>query len=81
MLRKILYKIFPPKIIRVPIGIMEIEFERDGKKYLELIKIGEKGECWRKRFLVKNLLNENWEVTEQTLEQEKEIFTKLPSNK
>ena len=81
MLKKILCKFFPPKIVRVPTGIIEIEFERNEKKYLELIKIDEKGECWRKRFLVKNLLNENWEVTEQTLDQEKEIFTKFPSSK
>jgi hypothetical protein len=67
--------------MRVPTGIMETEFEREGKKYLLLVKIGENGEVWRKHFLIKNLLNENWEVTEQTLEQEKEMFTKVPSNK
>lgn len=78
MLKKLFFKLFPPKIIRVPNGIIEFEFERNGKKYLELIKIDEKGERWRKRFLVKNLLNEDWEVTEQTIEQEKEMFTKLP---
>lgn len=80
MIRKLLYKLFSPKIIRIPTGIMEIEFEKNGKKYLELIRIGESGEIWRKRFLIKNLLNENWEVTEQTIEQEKEIFTKLPDS-
>lgn len=79
MVRKLLNKIFSPKVVRVPTGIIETEFERNGKKYLLLIKVGENGEVWRKHFLIQNLLNEKWEVTEQTIAQEKDIFTKLPS--
>ena len=47
---------------------------QSGEKILVLTKIGENGTEWQKKFSIKNLLNENFEVTEQTLEEEQKIF-------
>ena len=63
-------------IVRVPTGILFHAFLRDGEKCLVLTKTNENNETeWQKKFSVKHLLNENYEVTEQTLEEEKRMFT------
>lgn len=67
-------------VIRAPIGIVSIRFEKDGNKYLELVKINDKGVESRERYIVQCLLDENWKSTEQTLEQEKKLFPKLPTS-
>lgn len=55
----------------------------NGEKILVLTKVGEYGTECQKRFSIKNLLNEDYEVTEQTLEEENKLFRKpiVSSNK
>lgn len=54
----------------VQTGIIAVKYSQNGKKYLSLIKTEEGKKIWQQNFLVEHLLNENKEVTEQTLEQE-----------
>lgn len=58
----------------VQTGIIAVRLMRDGKKYLVLAKTGKDGKIWQQNFLVEHLLDENMEVTEQTLAEEKEWF-------
>lgn len=46
----------------------------DGEKYLVLSQIGEHGTEWQERYSVKHMLDDNYNVTEQTLEAEKKKF-------
>lgn len=48
----------------------------NGEKILVLVKIGKQGTEWEKKFSIKNLLDKHGNVTEQTLEEEKEFFRK-----
>lgn len=73
-LKSFLYKIFPPRIIRVPTGISVVTYKKDRKNILSVVKVGENGKEWQKNYLVEHLLNENLEVTEQTLDEEKHRF-------
>lgn len=50
---------------------------RNGKKYLHISRCGENGVIDRKIYLIEHLVNENYEVTDQTLEQEEKWFTTL----
>lgn len=63
---------------KVPKNLQGIRYntfkDQNGEKILVLTKIGENGTDWQKKFSVKNLLNENYEVTEQTLEEEQKMF-------
>ena len=55
-------------------------FEKEGKRFLTIVVI--KGrEVKRYNFAVEHLLNDNCEVTEETLRKEDEIFTKFSSNR
>lgn len=62
----------------VPVNLQGIHWttykNKTGEKILVLTKISENGTEWQKKFSVKNLLNENGEVTEQTLEEERKMF-------
>lgn len=62
------------KVLRVPTGIVPTSFLKDGEKILVLSKIGATGVEWQRRYSIKNLLNEDLAVTEQTLKMEKEMF-------
>lgn len=48
--------------------------DNNNQKILVLTKIGKYGTEYQRKFSVKNLLNENCEVTEQTLEEESRLF-------
>lgn len=39
MIRKLLFKIFPPKIIRVPTGLKFLTYSIYGKKYLKIFDL------------------------------------------
>lgn len=65
--------------IEVPTGILFVTYEKSGKKILTLLKNNGEKILWEKRFLVEHLLDENLEVTEQMLKQEKELFVKSSS--
>lgn len=63
-------------IVHVPTGILSHTFLRDGEKCLALTKTNENNEIeWQKKFSVKHLLNDDYKVTERTLEEEKRMFT------
>ena len=48
---------------------------KDGKKYLHIARCGQNGVIDRKIYLIEHLVNENYEVTDQTLKEEEEWFT------
>lgn len=53
-----------------------IPFTKDGKKYLHISRICQNGVIDEKTFLVEHLVNEDYEITDQTLkEEEKWWFT------
>ena len=74
MLRRLFYKIFPPRVVRVSTGISVITYRKDGKNILSVVKIGENGKEWKKNYLVEHMLDDNLEITERTLEEEKSRF-------
>lgn len=53
---------------------MSTYLDNNNQKILVLTKIGRYGTEYQRKFSIKNLLNENNEVTEQTLEEEKNLF-------
>lgn len=55
-------------------------YQKDGKKYLRIVVVKNR-RIKELNFLVEHLLNENLEVTEETLQKEKTVFTKVSSNK
>ena len=48
----------------------------NGEKILHIAKIGKYGTEWKRKFSIKHLLDEQGNVTEQTLEEEKRLFQK-----
>lgn len=48
----------------------------NGEKILCVAKIGKYGTEWKRKFSIKHLLDEQGNVTEQTLEEEKRLFRK-----
>lgn len=58
-------------------SVIILPVEKNGKKYLHIIKTGEDGKVKRTTYLVEHLVNENYEVTDQTLQEEKEWFITL----
>lgn len=58
-------------------SMIVVHVEKDGKKYLQIARCGENGVIDRKIYLVEHLVNENYEVTDQTLEEEKKWFITL----
>ena len=63
---------------KVPVALRGIHWNaflnEDGEKILVLTKIEQNGTDWQEKFSIKNLLNDDYTVTQQTLEREKEIF-------
>ncbi len=51
-----------------------IPFELDGKKIMQIIRTSKDGIVDKKTYQIEHLLDENLEVTEQTLEMEKNWF-------
>lgn len=78
--RKYLSAVDNSVMVKVPTGIMSVSYNKDGKNYLVLAKTDGEKRLWEKRYLVERLVNENLEVTEQTLEQEKKEFVKSSSS-
>lgn len=58
-------------------SMIVIHVKKDGKKYLHIERCGQDGVIDRKIYLVEHLVNENYEVTDQTLEEEKKWFINL----
>ena len=65
--------------VKVPTGILWVTHEKNGKKYLTMIKTNGETVLWERRFLIEHLVDENFEVTDQTLAQENEMFIKSSS--
>lgn len=57
-----------------------VSYEKDGNKYLRIVRVINR-KSTELNFLVEHLLDSNLEVTEQTLQKEKQMFFKLPSSK
>lgn len=55
-----------------------ITFEKDGKKILTIVKIKGK-DVKRYDFSINHLVNDKYEVTEETRRREREMFTRLNS--
>lgn len=53
-----------------------LPLELDGKKILQIIRTSKDGIVSKKTYQIEHLLDENLEVTEQTLEMEDEWFKK-----
>lgn len=80
-IHKKLCRIFPPKVMWLH-SMMVLGIEKDGKKYLQISRIGKDGVLERHNFLVEHLVDDNLEITDQTLEEEKKFFTiVVPSSK
>ena len=62
-------------------SMIVLHIQKDGKKYLIVERVGEKGTIDRKTYLVEHLVDENYEVTDQTLEEEKKWFMDLSESK
>lgn len=58
-------------------SMIVLHIQKDGKKYLIIERLGEKGKIDRKTYLIEHLVNENYEVTDQTLKEEEKWFTDL----
>lgn len=58
-------------------SMIVVHVVKDGKKYIHIARCGENGVIDRKIYLVEHLVNDNYEVTDQTLKQEEEWFTTL----
>lgn len=73
MLKRFFYKHFVKwKFLN---SLVVIPFISDGKKYLHLSQVCADGTKVIKRtFLIEHLVDENYEVTDQTLEEEKRVF-------
>ena len=73
-IRKFFYKHFVKwKFLN---SLIAIPFVKDGKKYLHISQVCADGTKVVKRtFLIEHLVDENYEVTDQTLEEEERIFT------
>lgn len=54
---------------------------KDNKKYLHISRCGQNGVIDKKIYLVEHLVNENYEVTDQTLKEEEKWFSTLISSK
>ena len=65
--------------VKVPTGVLWVTFEKNGKKYLTMLKTDGETVLWERRFLIEHLVDENLEVTDQTLEQETKMFIKSSS--
>ena len=65
--------------VKVPTGILWVTHEKNGKKYLTIVKTDGETVLWERRFLIEHLVDENLEVTDQTLEQETKMFIKSSS--
>lgn len=57
-----------------------VSYEKDGKKYLRVIRVRDRKPV-ELNFLVEHLLDSNLEVTAETLQKEKRMFSKPPSSK
>lgn len=71
------------KIFKIP-QIHYVTYQKDGQKILAICGLNAKGEKTEQKFLVKHLLKENLEVTEQTLQKENKMFadvSRFSSNK
>lgn len=53
-----------------------IPLELDGKKILQIVRTSKDGIVDKKSYQIEHLLDDNLEVTEQTLEMEKDWFKK-----
>ena len=52
-------------------SVIIVPLERNGKKYLIISRCGENGVIKRQNYLIEHLVDENFEVTDQTLDDEK----------
>lgn len=68
-----------PSNAKIPTGILWVTHQKNGKKYLTIVKTDGETVLWERRFLVEHLVDENLEVTDQTLEQETKMFIKSSS--
>lgn len=71
---KLLRKLLPPKVMWVN-SMFALGIKKNGRYYLQITQVGKDGVFKRYNFLVEHLVDENFEITDQTLEQEKEFFT------
>ena len=56
-------------------SLIAIPFVKDGKKYLHISQVCADGKKVVKRtFLIEHLVDENYEVTDQTLKEEERVF-------
>lgn len=56
--------------------IVVYQLDDNNEKILHIVKIGKYGTEWERKFSIKHLLDEQGNVTEQTLEEEKRLFGK-----
>lgn len=56
-------------------SMIVIPIQKNGKKYLIIERCGQNGRIDRKTYQVEHLVDDNYEVTDQTLKKEKEWFT------
>lgn len=56
--------------------IVAYRLDDNNEKILLIAKIGKYGTEWKQKFSIKHLLDEQGNVTEQTLEEEKRLFGK-----
>lgn len=74
-LKKFYYKHFVKcKFIQ---SVIIVPIQKDGRKYLHISRCSENGVIKRQNYLIEHLVNENYEVTDQTLEDEKNWFITL----
>ena len=73
MLKKFFYKHFVKwKFLN---SLIVVPFAKDEKKYLHISQVCADGTKVVKRtFLIEHLVDENYEVTDQTLEEEERVF-------
>lgn len=76
---KVVIKHWISYLLKIPQTFV-VSYEKCGIKYLKIVRcVGKKRT--EKIYQVEHLLDDNLQVTEQTLEMEKKIFVKVSSNK
>ena len=55
-------------------SMIVIPFSKNGKSYLHISQIDKNGEGTRRTFLIEHLVDENLEITDQTLAEERRVF-------
>lgn len=74
-LKRFWYKHFVE--VRFLQSMIVVHVVKDGKKYLHIARTGQNGVIDRKIYLIEHMVNDNYEVTDQTLKEEDRWFTTL----